>query len=101
MGNLEGFEKGFTNSKITSRKVISDSVGKLGVDNPGNYARSVSLKSNTKAAYDATNLPGGEYGMSNKGGASGDGPTPGYDGSGFGVDTLNESHGNISERKAY
>lgn len=53
----------------------------------------VPFKSKTQGSYDATNLPGGEYGMSNAGGASGDGPTPGFTGSGKGVDTLNGAQG--------
>lgn len=91
--SLKGFEKGFTNSKIASRKLISDAEGSLDIDEPGNYTNSVSLKSNTKAAINPTTMPGGEYGMSNKGGASGDGPTPGYNGSGFGVKELNNAQG--------
>lgn len=92
--SLKGFEKGFTNSKIASRKILSDAEGSLDTDEPGNYTRSVSLKSNTKAAVNPTTIPGAAYGMSNKGGASGDGPTPGFNGNGLGNASLNGAQGN-------
>lgn len=108
MGNLKGFEKGFTNSKIASRKVLSDAHGSLSIDEPGNYTSSVSLKSGTKAAINPTSdldenprgggapQKNGDEAMtpSSKGGASGDGPTPGFTGSGTGISELNGAQGN-------
>lgn len=101
MGSLKGFEKGFTNSKIASRKIISDSTGNLNVDAPGNtFHPHEGLKSNTRASINPTS-DGDENGRapsengdesmtpSSRGGASGDGPTPGYNGSGTGIAQLN------------
>lgn len=47
----------------------------------------VPFKSGTKAAVGPTD--GNEYKITTAGGSSGDGPTPGFTGSGTGVDTLN------------
>lgn len=105
---LKGFEKGFTKSKVAEH-VIKDgySEGTL-VKQP--YTTNISkqnigLRSNTPAAVnpttDADDNPRAVGGLapqdngdspmvpSSKGGASGDGPTPGYDGSGSGQATLN------------
>lgn len=100
----------FTNSKIASRKILSDAEGNLDIDEPGNYTNSVSLKSNTKAAINPTSdsddnsrapQGNGDESMtpSSKGGASGDGPTPGFTGSGTGVAELNGAQSNDATRK--
>lgn len=96
MGNI--FDGGFTNSKIASRKIISDDTGNLNIDAPGNHSKAASLKSNTKAAVNPTTIPGPAYGMSNKGGASGD-KDVGYPGAGAGVAELGGAHGNNAKRK--
>lgn len=112
--SLVGFNKGFTNSKIESRKILNDSVGNLDIDEPGNYNVKISLKSNTKAAInptsDLTQNPRGVGGQapqdngyqpmvpSTKGGSSGDGPTPGYTGNGTGIMQLDGAQGNKSMR---
>lgn len=95
--SIKGFGS-FSSSKIASRKIISDSVGNLGTDEPGNYDNEISLKSNTKAAINPTTMPGAAYGMSNSGGASGD-KDVGYPGSGSGVAELNGAHSNNAKRK--
>lgn len=106
--SLKGFDKGFTNSKVVSRKIMSDAEGSLDIDEPGNYTNSVSLKSNTKAAVNPTsdsdeNSRAGQAPQANgdspmtpssRGGASGDGPTPGFTGSGTGIAELNGAQGN-------
>lgn len=96
MGNIFGGES-FTNSKIASRKILSDNTGNLNIDAPGNYTKSVSLKSNTKAAVNPTTIPGPAYGMSNKGGASGDKDVS-YPGTGAGVAELNGAQANDAKR---
>lgn len=95
--SIKGFGS-FTNSKIVSRKIISDAEGNLDTDEPGNYVNEISLKSNTKAAINPTTMPGAAYGMSNSGGASGDRDV-GYPGSGAGVAELNGAHENDATRK--
>lgn len=107
--SLKGFDKGFTNSKIASRKILSDAEGSLDIDEPGNYTNSVSLASNTKAAVNPTSdmkqnsrtivsapQANGDEPMvpSSAGGSSGDGPTPGYSGGGAGISELNGAQGN-------
>lgn len=105
--SLKGFggDNAFTNSKIATSKVISDTPGNAeSMVKWGNSSKvNVGLASNSKAAHNATTLPGPTYGepITRAGGASGDGPTPGYSGSGCGVDTLSGAQGNISKRKAY
>lgn len=99
MGNLKGFEGGFHNSKIVSRKVLSDNTGNLNVDKPGNNSTAgIGLKAPGPAAInptsDSDDHPRAKglsptYGTGNSGGASGDGATPGYNGSGEGQTTLN------------
>lgn len=112
MGNLKGFEKGFTNSKVASHKVINDSHnGGLGIGKFGSNKATmhVGLSSRTKAAVNPTTdaddnprLVGGSAPQDNgddsmvpssKGGASGDGPTPGFNGSGSGSDSLKGAQG--------
>jgi hypothetical protein len=95
---LSGFNKGFTNSKVT-KHVIKDShsAGTL-VTEPyltNTYNPNIGFKSKTKAAVDPTS-EGGSQPMtpSTKGGASGDGPTPGFTGSGTGIAELNGAQGN-------
>ena len=104
--SIKGFGS-FTNSKIASRKVLSDSKGNLGTDKPGNYVNSISLSSNTKAATNPTsdsddgnpraNGLAETYGIS-KGGASGDKST-GYPWTGAGVSQLDGAHSNDAKRK--
>lgn len=114
MGNLQGFEKGFTNSKIASAKVMSDTPGNaqtmVSWGNKDNT--NVGMASKTIAAVNPTsdlsqNPRAGQAPQANgdvpmvpstKGGASGDGPTPGYTGTGAGVAELNGSHGNNAKR---
>lgn len=98
--SLKGFGT-FTNSKIVSRKILSDSVGNLGTDEPGNYVNKISLKSNTKAAINPTtdndDMAGvgrsEGYGVSIGAGASGD-KAIGYSWQGAGVASLNGAQGN-------
>lgn len=111
---LTGFggANAFNNSKIASRKVISDtpsnteSMVKWGNSSKAN----IGLASKTKAAVnptsDADDNPhavGGQAPQDNgdesmtpstKGGASGDGATPGFTGSGSGIAELNGAQGN-------
>lgn len=112
MGNLKGFEKGFVNSKVASHKIINDShAGNIGIGRFGsnNDKTMIGMKSKTKAAVnpttDADDNPRAVGGMapqdngdvpmvpSSKGGASGDGPTPGYNGNGTGNAALNGAQG--------
>ncbi len=105
--SLKGFEGGFVNSKVATTKIINDSHnGGLGLNHFGkNTAKiNVPFKSNTKAAINPTTdtddygMSGSgrnpEYGISTKGGASGDGPTPGFNGAGAGIAELNGAQGN-------
>ena len=105
MGNIFGGQS-FTNSKIVSRKILSDDIGNLNIDKPGNFTKSVSLKSGTKAAINPTSdsddgnprasgLKDG-YGISG-GGASGDKST-GYPWKGEGISQLDNAHGNNAKR---
>lgn len=99
--SLAGFGNGaFNNSKVATAKVISDTPGNAQeLVKWGNSSKAnIGLKSNTKAAVNPTTMPGGEYGMSNAGGSSGDGPTPGFDGRGFGIASLDGAQGNESDR---
>lgn len=89
---LKGFGT-FNNSKIASRKIISDSTGNLGTDMPGNYVNEISLKSNTKAAINPTTMPAAAYGVSPGQGASGD-KAMGYPWQGAGVASLKGAQGN-------
>jgi hypothetical protein len=96
MGSMKGFEKGFTNSKVASHKVLSDQVGTGGVE-LGNWGKNttktnIGLSSNSKHTTNPTEGP--SYGISTRGGASGDGATPGYTGSGAGIAELNGAQGN-------
>lgn len=113
MGSLKGFEKGFVNSKVASHKVISDDIGSGGIELGGFGTNTnkihIGLASNTKAAVNPTTdgddnpravgglapQDNGDSPMtpSSKGGASGDGPTPGYNGSGTGIKELNGAQG--------
>lgn len=101
----------FTNSKVASHKVLNDSHnGGLGLNKFGSNSdkTGIGLASKTKAAINPTSdaddhprakgLSTGYSGRSG-GGASGDGATPGYDGSGAGIDQLNNAHGNDAKRK--
>lgn len=116
MGNLKGFEKGFINSKVATHRVLSDShSGNIGTGTFGSNTNKINigLASNTKAAVNPTSdlddnpragqapQANGDDSMhpSSKGGASGDGPTPNYNGYGAGVAELNGSHGNDASRK--
>lgn len=113
MGSLQGFEKGFVNSKVASHHVISDSGnGGLGLNKFGKNVDKthVGLASNTKASVNPTSDESqngrafegnGDESMtpSTKGGASGDGPTPGFIGSGTGIAQLNGAQGNHSDRQ--
>lgn len=117
MGNIQGFEKGFVNSKVASHKVMSDS--KVGTEYVGDFGKNtnktnIGMSSNSKASIDPTsdtddnsrakNLgapqANGDEPMtpSSRGGASGDGATPGYSGSGSGIAELNSAHGNDAKR---
>lgn len=111
---LTGFggDNVFNNSKIASRKIISDTPGNAEsmVDWGNNSKTNVGLASKTKAAVnptsDADDNPravGGQAPQDNgdspmvpssKGGASGDGPTQGFTGSGSGIAELNGAQGN-------
>lgn len=99
----------FNNSKIVSDKIMTGNDGNLKFEAKGNTSDAhVGLSSLTKGVTNPTTDSddlgyGGSgrspsYGLSNPGGASGDGPTPGYDGSGLGQDTLNGAQNNQSER---
>lgn len=81
--------KGFGKSKVASRKIISDVIKKGALVKPGNYNNSNALKTTSNHENSTSSSKG--YGMSNAGGSSGDGPTPGFTGSGYGVDTLNNA----------
>ena len=98
----------FTNSKIASHKVHSDKIWSGGVE-LGKFTKNtnkigIGLASKTKAAVNPTSdgdenrrapQMNGDESMtpSTKGGASGDGRTPGYNGSGSGIAELNGAHG--------
>jgi len=116
--SLKGFDTLGEKSKVAMHKVLNDSaaahaslqIGTFGGKNP--HSMRMGLKSNSKASINPTSdsdengrAPqiNGDESMtpSSKGGASGDGPTPGYNGSGSGIAELNSAHGNISKRKAY
>lgn len=111
---LTGFggDNTFNSSKLASSKVVSDTPGNAqSMVKWGNSSKSnVGLASGTKAAVnpttDADDNPRAVGGMapqdngdesmtpSTKGGASGDGPTPGFTGSGSGIAELNGAQGN-------
>lgn len=100
MGSIKGFEKGFTNSKVATHHVASDShQGKIGIGVFGKNVdhTSVGMSSNSKHTTNPTEYP--DYGISTKGGASGDGATPGYNGHGAGIAQLDGAHGNDASRK--
>lgn len=99
---FSGFS-GFNKSKVTSDRIAIKGAGNIGLSTGNNSKSNIGLKSNTAAAInptsDADDNPRAKgysdsYSTSNKGGASGDGPTPGFSGSGSGVDTLNGAQGN-------
>lgn len=82
----------FKGQSIDKSKVVSDTItvySKCNIE--GSLPRNIGFKSGTKAAVNPTTMLGSDYGMSNKGGSSGDGPTPGFTGSGRGVDSLNNA----------
>ena len=98
MGHI--IKSGFGQSKIKSHKVINDS------HNPGiipNYfgknehKENIGLSSGTKHTTNPTE-GGSAYRGSSRGGASGDGKTPGYSGAGAGVNELSGAHLNTSMR---
>lgn len=111
--SLKGFhDSAFGNSKVAQSKIISDTPQNVPVlVKWGNSSKSnIGLASKTKAAVnpttDADDNPravGGQAPQDNgdesmtpstKGGASGDGPTPGFTGSGSGIAELNGAQGN-------
>lgn len=92
--SLTGFGEGntFNHSKISSKKVISDTPGNAQsmVKWGNNSKTNIGLGSKTKGAMNPTSMNGSKsMTPSRKGGASGDGPTPGFTGSGSGIAELN------------
>ena len=113
---LKGFtgDNTFNNSKVASRKVASDSArgGRPEIPWGKNSSKvNIGLASKTKAAVNPTsdeddNMRASGMGApqangdepmvpSSKGGASGDGATPGFTGSGSGIAQLNGAQGRI------
>lgn len=95
MGNLIG---GFSNSKV-AKKVLTDSSGKGMLKGDNSSTSGVGLSSKSKHTTNPTEGTPQTYGTANGGGASGDGPTPGYSAAGAGVSELNNAHGNDAKRK--
>lgn len=106
---IKGFDSLGEKSKVTVHKVITDSHnGGVGMGDFGKntHKTMVPFESTTPGAIDPTSDNDDEgvsgrpdtFGHGNKGGASGDGPTPGYNGAGVGQATLNGAQGNMSNR---